>query len=329
MAQKQILRLIVGSALALPITLSAEGNFFKDKLPSIIQNIGNGFENGEGKEAIEAEAQNYSLKVANDAIDTAEENILNNTNFTYLDFNVGTDVFGISGSESQNKMEAMSVYRLYENENIFLFNQTSAVNFDSRTTLNVGLGVRHINDAETLIVGGNSFYDYELDSEHKRLGFGIEFITSVVELRANQYKAQTGQINHDGIDETTLDGNDVKLVANMPYFYSSNLFFKHSEFKDGVGYSTKADEWGIKAEVVPNLVLGVAQQKKSGRSAEIIASLNYSIPLGRRSKSEKQKQDGVWTTKLKPIRESLYKPVQRENRIIKKAIKLGVTVSGY
>ena len=121
-------------------------------------------------------------------------------------------------------MEAMSVYRLYENENIFLFNQTSAVNFDNRTTLNVGLGVRHINDAETLIVGGNSFYDYELDSEHKRLGFGIEFITSVVELRANQYKAQTGQINHDGIDETALDGNDLKLVANMPYFYSSNLF---------------------------------------------------------------------------------------------------------
>ena len=60
MAQKQILRLIVGSALALPLALSAEESFFKDKLPSIIQNIGNGFENGEGKEAIEAEAQNYS-----------------------------------------------------------------------------------------------------------------------------------------------------------------------------------------------------------------------------------------------------------------------------
>jgi len=329
MIKNKTFKVVLASIVILPLALNAEESFFKDKLPSIIKNIGNGFENGEGKEAVESEAQNYSLKVANDAIDTAEENILNNTNFTYLDLNIGTDVFGISGSESQNKMEAMSVYRLYENENIFLFNQTSAVNFDSRTTLNVGLGVRHINEAETFIVGGNSFYDYELDSEHKRLGFGIEFLTSIVELRANQYKAQTGTIIHDGIDETTLDGNDVKLVANMPYFYSSNLFFKHSEFKDGVGYSTKADEWGIKAEVVPNLVLGVAQQKKKGRSAEIIASLNYSILIGGRSKFEKQKQDGVWTTKLKPIRESLYKPVQRENRIIKKAIKLGVTVSGY
>jgi hypothetical protein len=43
----------------------------------------------------------------------------------------------------------------------------------------------------------------------------------------------------------------------------------------------------------------------------------------------KAMQDGKWSTSLKPIREKLYKPVQRENRIMKKAIKLGVTVSGY
>jgi hypothetical protein len=40
-------------------------------------------------------------------------------------------------------------------------------------------------------------------------------------------------------------------------------------------------------------------------------------------------QDGDWSTKFEPIREKLYRPVQRENRIMKKAIKLGVTVSGY
>jgi len=39
-------------------------------------------------------------------------------------------------------------------------------------------------------------------------------------------------------------------------------------------------------------------------------------------------QDGNWDSRMKPIREKLYKPVQRENRIMKKAIKLGVTVSG-
>ena len=82
-------------------------------------------------------------------------------------------------------------------------------------------------------------------------------------------------------------------------------------------------------EAADKLVLGVASQKKKGSSAQTVASISYSIPLGGRAQLAKQMQDGVWSTKLKPIREKLYQPVQRENRIMKKAIKLGVTVSGY
>jgi hypothetical protein len=40
-------------------------------------------------------------------------------------------------------------------------------------------------------------------------------------------------------------------------------------------------------------------------------------------------QNGDFTSKLKNIRKALYKPVERENRIMKKSIKLGVTASGY
>ena len=115
-----------------------------------------------------AEAQNASLKSVNDAIDSTEENILANSNFTYFDFNIGTDVLGLDGTNSKVKTEAMTVYRIYEDDNLFLFNQTSAVGFDSRTTLNLGFGARHINDAETVIVGASAFYDYELDSEQDR-----------------------------------------------------------------------------------------------------------------------------------------------------------------
>ena len=329
MIKNKTFKVLVASTLILPLALNAEESFFKDKLPSIIKNIGNGFENGEGKEAIEVEAQNASLKAANDAIDKTEENILANSNFTYFDFNIGTDVLGLDGTDSEVKTEAMTVYRLYEDDNLFLFNQTSAVGFDSRTTLNLGFGARHINDAETVIVGASAFYDYELDSEHKRTGFGVELLTSLLELRANKYSAESGTITYEGINETALDGHDIKLTANMPYFYSSNLFFEQSQFEDNLGYSIKADEWGIGAEILPNLTVQVSQQKKEGSSAETIASINYSIALGSRSTPEKKMQDGVWTTKFTPIREKLYKPVQRENRIMKKAIKLGVTVSGY
>ena len=59
------------------------------------------------------------------------------------------------------------------------------------------------------------------------------------------------------------------------------------------------------------------------------AYVSYDVPLAPNARREKKMQDGKWQANMKPIREKLHKPVQRENRIAKKAIKLGVTVSGY
>jgi hypothetical protein len=73
----------------------------------------------------------------------------------------------------------------------------------------------------------------------------------------------------------------------------------------------------------------VAQQKKDSTKTKTVASISYSMPIGNTAKTKRVMQDGNWDSRIKPIREKLYKPVQRENRIMKKAIKLGVTVSGY
>ena len=103
-----------------------------------------------------------------------------------------------------------------------------------------------------------------------------------------------------------------------------------SNWKDAASYETEHYEAGINAEIAPNLTLRVAaQHKKSSGNTEGVASINYSVPLGGANQPAKVMQDGDWSTKFEPIREKLYRPVQRENRIMKKAIKLGVTVSGY
>ena len=52
MIKNKTFKVLVVSTLILPLALTAEESFFKDKLPSIVKNIANGFENGEGKEAI-------------------------------------------------------------------------------------------------------------------------------------------------------------------------------------------------------------------------------------------------------------------------------------
>ena len=320
---------LVIATVCIPIALNAEQSFFKDKLPSIVKNIAQGFEDGNAEEAAKNEAATYSLNAANSALDDFEDNIVATTPFTHLELSLGSDAFGLDTTGTTTKTELLGVLRLHETKNTFLFNQTSITSFDSRTTANTGFGVRYINDDETVIMGANAFYDYELDSKHERTGFGVELLTSLIEMRANQYNAVSGTITHNGINETALDGHDIKISGNLPYFYSSNIYFKQSEFKDGAGYKTKNEEWGIEAEIAPNVTIGIAQQKDGINSEDTVASIRYSVPLGANTAPTKAKQDGKWSTSLKPIREKLYKPVQRENRIIKKAIKLGVTVSGY
>lgn len=284
---------------------------------------------GAGYSFVEREVEQYGLSFLNDQLDEFEQGILGSSNLTHFEISVGADAFGLRSSGTNTKSEMIAVYRLYENQNWFHFNQTSLANFDGRNTVNLGFGSRYINDPETVIVGGNIFYDYELDSDHRRNGFGVEVLTSIFELRANRYNALSGTVNYRGLDETALDGHDIKLTANLPYLYSSNIYFEQSDFDDGGTYKVKTDDYGIQLEVAPNLIFSFAEQRETSSRTEQVASLTYSITLGDRNAPRRVMQDGNWSAQLQPIRDQLYGPVERENRIMKKTIALGVTVSGY
>ena len=310
-----------------PIAVNAEQDVLKYKIPTIVKNIAEGAERGAAAETAKQELHSFSLGLANSKLNLLEDKILSETGFTHLELSLGSDVFGLD-SGTKTKSEVMAVYGLHETTNLFLFNQTSIVNFDSRRTFNMGLGARYITDDETLILGANAFYDYESKSGHKRSSLGFELLTAMLEFRANTYNAISGTIAYNGINETALDGRDMKLTANLPYLYSSNVYYSSGKWKDGLGYETKTKELGITAEVLPNLFVNVAQQKKDSTKAKTVASISYSIPIGNAAKTKRVMQDGNWDSRMKPIREKLYKPVQRENRIIKKAIKVGLTVSG-
>ena len=316
---------VILALLALP--LNAQDAPKAGKFATFIKNIAQGIENNDGEAAAKTEAVSATIGAANSELDKFEDRVLSTSDFTHFELNVGADAFGVA-TGTKTKTEAMTVYRLDETANSFTFNQTSIVNFNNRTTLNTGFGTRQINDDETIIFGANVFYDYELESKHKRSGVGIEVLSSMFEWRVNMYNALSGTINYKAIDETALDGKDMKLTANLPYFYSSNVYYKRGQWKDDGDFKSDTRELGFNAEVSPNLIFGFAAQKHDKAKYKSVASLNYSVPLGGMKQPTKVMQDGVWATKLRPIREKLYKPVQRENRIIKKRVVLGVTVSG-
>ena len=313
---------VAAAAVSIPVTLGAF-----EVSPNLVKNVAEGVVAGDGVSAARQELSTFALGSVNEALDQYETHLLAVSNFTHLDLTVGSDVFGIKNS-SAAKTELMSVYRLKETKNIFLFNQASLVNFDGRTTANIGFGARRINDTETVISGVNAFYDYEFGSKHSRVGLGVELLTSIFELRANKYNAISNSRRYKGIEETALDGSDFKITADLPYMYSSNVYFSWAEWSQGGSFSVKTNEWGVVGEFAPNWVARIAQQKKDNLKAQAVASISYKVELGGPKRGARIKQDGKWSGKFKPIREKLYKPVQRENRIMKTSVKFGITVSG-
>ena len=313
----------------MPLSLNAEVGLSNTQLAGSAATVAQGIEDENAREAVAVELSGFVLGEINSGLNFIEERALATTNFTHLELSLGADSFGLDAGSSKVSAEIISVYRLYEDETTFLFNQSSLNSFNNRTTVNTGLGARYITPDEKMIFGANAFYDYEIEAKHKRTGLGIEFITSMFEVRANRYNAISGNITYKGINESALDGRDFKLTANLPYFYSSNVYFTDGQWKDGVGYVTNTEEFGLKAELLPNAYFTVASQQQDSGKRQQVASFSYTIPLGKAAGEKKKMQDGKWSANLKPIREKLYEPVQRENKIMKKAIKLGVTASGY
>jgi hypothetical protein len=300
-----------------PIVVAAEGVGNSGQLLSTMVNAANSERPVEvARQALEG----FALSTMNNSLNVYSAGLLDDR-WKYLSLSLGTD-------RGRVQLEGMSVYGIHENQNWFVFNQTSLVNYDSRTTLNFGLGARHINDAETVIVGGNVFYDHEFGSLHRRAGVGAEVLTSLFQLRSNYYKALSGERLYDGIYEEALDGYDVKFTYELPYFYSSNMYLEAAYWHDGGSFSTSSQEFGLTAEVAPNLILNVAANQIDNRNTQGSATLTYRYVFGSQPERRVQR-DGVFRFALEPIRHMLYEPVQRENRIMKKSVTLGVTVSGF
>lgn len=272
------------------------------------------------KQAAIEYALGTTLSTMNETANSAAHSLFGD-NLTFLDLSLGLE-------DGKLSLQGTSVYRIYENKNIFIFNQSSLVEYDGRETLNLGFSIRHISDDDTVIIGANAFHDYEFGSNHRRIGIGSEVLTSILQVRANYYKALTGEISYNDQTEAALDGHDIKISYELPFFYSSSLFYKNSVWTDGGSYEDKVSEFGASAEIAPNLMLNVSSKDSSRTGSDMSASVAYSIVFGEKQ-ANRSVRDGVFKFKLEPIRHMLYQPVQRENRIMKKTTRLGVTVSGY
>ena len=137
--------------------------------------------------------------------------------------------YGAAGGEKPTA-GLLIVAPLTDKEDIFntVFTQVSGFYQDNRTTLNLGLGYRHITDNKKYLYGINAFYDHEFPYDHGRTSVGVEAMSTMWEVRGNKYWATTDwKTGRRGQQERALDGYDLEAGIPLPYMNWTTVFIKH------------------------------------------------------------------------------------------------------
>ena len=141
-----------------------------------------------------------------------------------------TGNFNLSGWRG---LEALTVQPLWESDDkrqIF-FTQLSVVNYrmfdQQRFAGNAGIGYRRLLFDDRMLVGGNSFFDYEFLRGHQRTGIGGELKFGPLDFTANGYVGLNQRSTSDGSVERVPNGFDLELGSQVPYLPWARVYGKY------------------------------------------------------------------------------------------------------
>ena len=197
---------------------------------------------------------------------------------------------------------------------------------DDTETFNLGIGQRKLLDNENLMLGANLFYDHELSSNHRRASFGVEAITSVGSLRANQYYGISGWKLVDDIQEKALDGHDFEVGAPLPYLPWANFYLRTFEWEGASGATDlKGDEMTLEAKLPFGFNVEVGKRSNEGTTEDKeFASLTW------RCCNKEEPNFGISDKAytLTSVADQRFQKVRRQNLIVKQQ-QLALSVIGF
>ena len=215
---------------------------------------------------------------------------------------------------------------LNDNENIMFTQGSLFLSDDNRETINLGFGNRKLVNDEKLLIGYNLFYDHEIDYDHQRASIGIEAISSVGSLRANQYYGLSGwKTGLDNIQEKALNGNDIELGMPLPYLPWTNLSYRSFNWDGASGAADqKGDEMSLEAKLSGfNIEVGKRSHDGTTEDAEY---LKLTWTCCNNSNNEVGLSDTAYN--LTSVADQKFAKVRRQNLIVKQK-EMSLTVIGF
>ena len=243
-------------------------------------------------------------------------------NLKYLDFSFNLQ----EGFDPSIQIESVS--KLIEYDDGALFNQLNLISQDSKTTINLGIGKRKLFDNDTYMLGTNFFIDYQFDESHLRSGLGLEAISNSLDFIANYYNAISGFKTVYNGREKALDGYDLKLNYHLSSKSNTDFFVQLFEWENpNSTYEEKGEKVGMTSSI-GNLAFEIGYLNDNKDNDGLFGSLKVVIPLGEQREDTINKDENTNKNSLS-VRNKLYMPVQRENKIKLVKISSGVKVSGF
>jgi adhesin/invasin len=187
---------------------------------------------------------------------SAETHKSNENSYELPDWAKRVDLGIDAGTDIKSRIYFETVQPLYQDEDkqhtIFIQPRCSVESKDG--VYNLGMGYRRLLNNNAILLGANTFFDYEDDDKHYRIGFGSEAFINQIELRANSY---IGLSPRRLIVETAtrkeyekaVDGFDAEIGLPIPYMnwiklYGAGYWYNYEEFKNKEG-------WRIRSEIKP------------------------------------------------------------------------------
>ena len=228
-----------------------------------------------------ADIKGASLNKISEKVSSTVSNLIPGEGLTEADVKLRDDNNGNGNYE----FKILGVRDILPSDNSNLFTQfslhTQEINSDKRIIGNLGLGYRFLNSDQSMMFGANTFYDQDLEENHKRVGLGFEAKAAMLDLNYNLYQKATNQLVISGTNEQVLSGQEYNITSQIPYMHWSTFNFQGYRMEnEKATQDVKGNIYSLEMALNPSLQFDILKDVSSvdGQEDEWEYMLTFTHP---------------------------------------------------